>query len=123
MTFFIDKLDEVGRGAFPAPWRAFIEDQDYGPCIQAPAECRGDTEPSVHIVMDRENEERVWPTKLSDGDARFISLSRNVWEQMVEVVRHANRCMRTIDTEDAHEKATDLAIALAALKTVVEKQP
>lgn len=110
MTDWLDKLAEIGEAATPGPWRWKVTkvstpDGEYVRAISA------GSDDNVVAIMDSD-------FISVDADARFIALSRNVWESLIEIARNAEALMK-IAYDDGPEEIA-LTAALAALRDHLE---
>ena len=107
MAGYIDTLAKLGEAATDPPW----EPDTDGCCVYAGAE------DPVRVAEVASGE---WEFK--PADARFIAVSRNVWDELVTVVQYARRAHAShAETHPAWPcTICDLGIPLAALESKVD---
>lgn len=128
MPDYIDKLAKLGKDATEGPWLVNHGIDGYDIWDRARLEAwdrPGDEEgPQGNEIIGTEGSESggVW----EEADAFFIAVSRNVWDELVAVVRAAEAAAGELDgpageiTVNHDAEADALVTAVAALKAKVE---
>lgn len=79
---FISRLEALGREATEGPW--LIEDD-------SPEAWRVYIERNIRYVAACDDMDGGGTPEIWEGDARFIATARNCWDELVAVVRAAER--------------------------------